>query len=92
MHRGVHGFRKGRGTHTAMLETWEYVLAKTEKGNLVAINLLDTSAAFDTLVHLYLLRKMEVEVGMGEDSLEWVASYLANWLQYVVVGARSSSV
>ena len=58
----------------------------------MAINLLDTSAAFDTLVHLYLLRKMEVEVGMGEDSLEWVASYLANWLQYVVVGARSSSV
>ena len=58
----------------------------------MAINLLDTSAAFDTLVHLYLLRKMEVEVGMGEDSLEWLASYLANWLQYVVVGARSSSV
>ena len=92
LHRGVHGFRRGRGTHTAMLETWEYVLAKTEKGNLVAIDLLDTSAAFDTLVHLYLLRKMELEVGMGEDSIKWLASYLGDWLQYVVVGARSSSV
>ena len=92
LHRGVHGFRRGRGTHTAMLETWEYVLARTEKGELVAIDLLDTSAAFDTLVHLYLLRKMEVEVGMGEDSLKWLGSYLEDWLQYVVVGATSSTV
>ena len=78
LHRGVHGFRKGRGTQTAMLETWEYVLAKTKKGNLVAIDLLDTSAAFDTLVNPYTLRKMEVEVGMGEDTLEWLGSYLVN--------------
>ena len=92
LHRGVHCFRRGRGTHTAMLETWEYVLAKTEKGELVAIDLLDTSAAFDTLVHLYLQRKMEVEVGMTEASLEWLASYLKEWLQYVVVGAKSSTV
>ena len=53
---------------------------------------MDTSAAFDTLVHLYLLRKMEVEVGMAEESLEWLESYLKEWLQYVVVGAKSSSV
>ena len=74
-----------------MLETWEYVLHKTEQGNLVAIDLLDTSAAFDTLIHHYLMRKMEVEVGMSEESLEWLASYLKDWLEYVVVGASSSS-
>ena len=92
LHRGVHGFRTGRGTHTAMLETWEFVLNKTERGELVAIDLLDTSAAFDTLVHLYLLRKMEIEVGMAQESLEWLESYLTEWLQYVVVGAKKSSV
>ena len=91
VHQGVHGFRKGRGTNTAMLETWEYVLAKTEKGELVALDFLDMSAGFDTMVHLYLLRKMEVETGMGEESLEWLSSYLNGWLQYVVVGASSSS-
>ena len=26
IHQGVHGFRKGRGTNTVMLEVWEYVL------------------------------------------------------------------
>ena len=92
IHKGVHGFRRGRGTNTAMLETWEFVMEKTQKGELVALDLLDTSAAFDTMVHLYLLRKMEVEAGMGEESLEWLASYLEGWLQYVVVGASSSSV
>ena len=29
VHKGVHGFRRGRGTNTAMLETCEYVLSKT---------------------------------------------------------------
>ena len=70
VHKGVHGFRRGRGTNTAMLETWEYVLAKTEKGELVALDFLDMSAGFYTMVHPYLLRKMEVEVGMREESLK----------------------
>ena len=49
------------------------------------------SAGFYTMVHPYLLRKMEVEVGMREESLKWLSSYLENWLQYVVVGASSST-
>ena len=91
VHKGVHGFRKGRGTNTAMLEVWEYVLARTEKGELVALDFLDISAGFDTLVHLHLLRKMEVQFGMEDDSLEWLASYLEGWVQYVVVEASSST-
>ena len=91
VHQGVHGFRKGRGTNTAMLEVWEYVLRKTEKGELVALDFLDVSAGFDTLVHLYILRKMEVHYGMEQDSLEWLSSYLEGWLQYTVVEATNSS-
>ena len=68
MHPGVHGYRKSRGTNTAMLEVWEYVMARTEKGDLVALDFLDCSAAFDTMVHLYILRKMEVLYGMDQDS------------------------
>ena len=45
-----------------MLETWEFVLSKTEKGELVALDFLDISAGFNKMVHLYLLRKMEVEI------------------------------
>ena len=92
LHKGVHGFRRGRGTNTAMLETWEYALEKTQKGELVALDFLDISDGFGSMVHLCLLRKMEVQFGMGEESLEWLASYLEGWLQYVVVGASSSHV
>ena len=35
---------------------------QTEKGELVALGFLDISAGFDTMVHLYLLKKMEIEV------------------------------
>ena len=70
VHQGVHGFRKGRGTNTAMLEVWEFVLRRTELGELVALDFLDCSAGFDTIVHLYILRKMETQFGMDQGSLE----------------------
>ena len=91
IHKGVHGFRRGRGTNTAMLEVWEYVLSKTEKGDLVALDFLDISAGFDTMVHLYLLRKLEVQFGVAEESLKWLSSYLEGWVQYTVVEASSST-
>ena len=40
VHQGVHGFRKGRGTGTAMLEVWEFVLKRTAKEEMVALNFL----------------------------------------------------
>ena len=90
VHQGVHGFRKGRGCSTAMLEVWEFVLWRTEMGELVALNFLDVSAGFDTLVHLYILRKMEIQFGMDQASLAWLSSYLEGWTQYVVVEASRS--
>ena len=90
IHQGVHGFRRGRGANTAMLEVWEYVLRRTERGELVALDFLDVSAGFDTLVHLSILRKMEVMYGMDQASLDWLSSYLEGWTQYVVVEASRS--
>jgi hypothetical protein len=91
IHKGVHGFRKSRGTNTAMMEVWEFVIRRTENGELVALDFLDMSAGFDTLIHLYILRKMENQFGMDEDSLEWLASYLKGWIQYTVVEASNST-
>ena len=91
IHRGVHGFRKSRGTITAMMEVWEFVIRRTEKGKIVALDILDMSAGFDTLVHLYILRKMDNQFGMDEDSLEWLSSYLKGWIQYTVVEASNST-
>ena len=46
IHQGVHGFRKGRGTNTAMLEVWEFVLRRTELGELVALDFLNCSPIY----------------------------------------------
>ena len=59
-------------------------------GELVALDFLDVSAGFDTLVHLCILRKMETQFGMDKKSLEWFYSYLEGWTQYVVVEASRS--
>ena len=91
VHQGVHGYRKGRGTNTAMLEVWEFVLKRTEQGELVALDFPNCSAEFDTIVHLYILRKMQTQFGMDQGSLEWLSSYLQGWTQYVVVEASRSS-
>ena len=88
----MHGFRKGRCCDTDMLEVWEFVLRRTEMGELVALGFLDVSAGFDTLplVHLCILRKMETQFGMDQPSLQWLSSYLKGWTQYVVVEASRS--
>ena len=90
VHQGVHGFRKGRGTNTAILEVWEYVIQRTQNGEMVALDFLDVSDGFGSLIHCNILRKMEVQYGMDQASLQWLASYLKDWKQYVVVEAARS--
>ena len=77
-------------TNTAMLEVWEYVIRRTERGEMVALDFLDVSDGFGSLVHNNILRKMEVQYGMDQASLQWLASYLEDWQQYVVVEAAKS--
>ena len=57
----------------------------------MALDFLDCSAGFDSMVHLYILRKMEVQFGMSNKAVEWLDSYLEGWLQYTVVEAANST-
>ena len=74
-----------------MMEVWEYVTRRNEKGELVALDFLDVSAGFDTLIYLNILRKMEVQFGLDGKSLEWLATYIKGWIQYTVVEASNST-
>ena len=67
-----------------MIEVWEYVMRKTEKWELVALDLLDCSAVFDSIIHIYILREMEVY-------MEYTKSYLNGLIQYTVVEAANST-
>jgi hypothetical protein len=72
----------GDGFHTVTLRTYA--------GDLASLTLLDLSAAFDTVDHPTLLRRLEVTYGIHGSALSWFASYLSDRTQYVRVGTTSS--
>ena len=59
-------------------------------GNLALLTLLDLSAAFDSVDHATLLRRLQKSYGLGGAVLEWFASYLSGRTQYVRTPATSS--
>ena len=54
-----------------------------EKGNVTALTLLDLSAAFDTIDHGILLRRLRDWFGIEGVALNWIVSYLTNRSQSI---------
>ena len=52
--------------------------------------LLDLSAAFDTVDHQVLLRRLEVSYGITGTAFKWFKSYLTNRSQHVLINGNCS--
>ena len=89
LHPGVHGYRTGMSTTTALLEIQGRLIRAVEEGNLSSLCLLDLSSGFDTVNTTYLLRKLE-RYGYSDCSLEWISSFLNQRSQIVQVQAARS--
>ena len=71
----------------------EGLLTKSDQKLVSILALLDLSAAFDTLDHAVLLRRLESTFGILGLALSWFESYPSDRMQSVVVyGLKSTPI
>ena len=73
---------------TEVLKVLTDVLSALDTGDVAVLTLLDLSAAFDTVDHATLLRRLKTSYGIGV--LEWFTSYLSGRIQSVRCGKSAS--
>ena len=83
-------YRADNSTETALLKVMNDILTDCDSGNVSLLNLLDLSAAFDTIDHS-ILQRLEITFGVSGTALEWFKSYLSNRHQAVVIKGKKSS-
>ncbi len=83
-------YREGHSTETALLIVQNDILMELDKGKVVMLVLLDLSAAFDTIDHEFLLKRLSRRCDIIGTVLKWFQSYLKERTQTVSVGASHS--
>ncbi len=74
-----------------LLKVQNDILMQLDISNTVILILLDLSAAFDTIDHNKLLKRMEEHCGIKGTALKFIKSYLIDRKQKVVIGENESS-
>lgn len=85
------GYRKSHGCETAVTKIHNDILLMIDKRDNVVLLLLDLSAAFDTINHSLLLKKLHNMYGIRGTVEKWLDSYLSDRNFKVVVKNSSSS-
>ena len=84
-------YRKFHSTKTAFLKIHYDILSLMDDGRVTALILLDLSAAFDTIDHNILLRRLGDWFGVSGKALDWFISYLTGRSQRIKLGNCLSS-
>ena len=84
-------YRQYHSTETALIRVTNDILVTVDSNVDVVLLLLDLSAAFDTLDHSILLRRLETYFGFTGSVLEWFSSYLRGRSQSVMIGSTTST-
>ena len=86
------GHRRYHSTETALVKLANDILLNMNLQRVTLHVLLHLSAAFDTVDHAILLKRLTTDFGIGGKALEWFSSYLSRRSQRVLFeGATSDS-
>ena len=78
-------YRQFHSTETALIRVTNDILRAVDQHQEVVLVLLDLSAAFDTIDHQALLRRMESRFGICGPALAWLKSYFLDRYQRVQI-------
>ena len=84
-----HGFLKGKSCVTQLLEFLEDITDMRDRGETIDIIYLDFCKAFDKVPHKRLMKKL-YNYGIRGNILNWVADFLKDRIQRVVVNGEKS--
>ena len=76
-------YRAHHSTETAVLKVVGDILLALDSGNLALLSLLYLSAAFDTVDHDTLFRRLQTSYGLDGVVIKWFASCLSARTQHV---------
>lgn len=83
-------YRKQHSTETAVLKVLSDIYSAADVGQITLLGLLDLSAAFDTVDHRILLKRLEHSYGLGGVVLDWFRSYLTGRSQCICYNGVTS--
>ena len=84
-------YRRGHSTETALMKVIADVIDAADGQKITLLSLLDMSAAFDTVDHAILLRRLELSYSIGGTALQWLTSFLSDRTQVVAFAGQKSS-
>ena len=85
------GFRRHHSTETTLVKVVNDLRLNADSRELSVLALLDLSAAFDTVDHNILIKRLENWVGLSGPVLDWFRSYLMDRSYFVNLGDHKSS-
>jgi hypothetical protein len=84
-------FKRNHSVETALMKVQNDLLQAVDRGKCAILVLLDLSAAFDTVDHAILKKRLKDRFGIRGMALTWLTSYLSNRKHAVLIGDSTST-
>ena len=84
-------YREYSSTETALLKIKADILGAMDKKEVMCLVMLDLSAAFDTISHELLLKRLKYRFSITDLVLLWIESFLTNRTQYVKISTKEGT-